>query len=117
MSQEDRKKNVETLIRACVVAQNKGAFLLKDASVLHTAIKSITDDTKTMTEAEAIGAMVQGVTLGQKAGAYTLDDANVTFLAVKWIEDNLANANKLATIPEEQEPEEQRSILPKIKEI
>ena len=104
---EDKKKNIETLIKSVVVSQSKGAFSLKDASLIHIAVTSLISEEKKFEEKEALSVLVQGVAIGQKSGAFTLDEASVIFPAVKWIEEHIGK--KLEPIQEE--PEE------KIKEI
>jgi hypothetical protein len=112
MSAEDnKKKSIEILINAVIVSQSKGAFGLKDAALLHTAILSLTSDDKKIEEKEAISALIQASAICQKAGAFTLNDASAVFSAVKFFEENPVNDNtttKLEPIKEEDE---------KIKEI
>lgn len=102
-SQEDKKKNIDILIRAVIIGQGKGVFSLRDASLLHTAVKSLTSDTKEIEEQNAIDALVQGALLGQKGGAFSLEDANTVFNAVKWFESQ-QQKKPLEKIEELEEP-------------
>jgi hypothetical protein len=104
---EDKKKNIDILIKAVVVSQSKGSFSLKDASLIHAAVVSLVGEEKKIEEKDALSVLVQGVAIGQKSGAFSLDEASVIFPAVKWIEEN--NGKSLEPIKEEQEE--------KIKEI
>lgn len=105
--EEDKKKYIEILINAAIISQSKGAFSLKDASLLHNVILSLTSEEKKIEEKDALSALVQASAIGQKAGAFALPDASAVFTAVKWFEESYGN--KLETIKEEQEE--------KIKEI
>lgn len=100
-TQEDKKKNIEILIRAVIVGQNKGSYSLKDASLLFTAVQSLTTETKEFEEPNAIDALVQGALIGQKGGAFSLEDANTVFTAIKWFEEKQKEEKQLETIPEE----------------
>lgn len=84
---EEKQKMIETLSRAVAVAQSKGALTLKDASLVHTSILSLTTDDKKIEEKEAVSALIQAVVLGQKAGAYSLDDANTVYNVIKYFEE------------------------------
>lgn len=115
MSAEDnKKKSIEVLINAVVLSQGKGAFSLKDAALLNTAILSLTGEEKKVEEKEAISALIQGSAIGQKSGVFTLNDASTVYSAVKFFEDNPVTDNtstNLEPIKEEDEEDE------KIKEI
>jgi hypothetical protein len=102
-TQEDKKKNVEILIRAVIVGQGKGIYSLKDASLLYTAVQSLTTEKKEFEESNAIDALVQGALLGQKGGAFSLEDANTVFNAVKWFESQ-QQKKPLEKIVEVEEP-------------
>ena len=85
---EERKKNIEILVKASVLAQSKGSLSLKDASVVHSSIKALSSKESPQNEKEFLDTLIQASVLGQKGGAYTLDDANAIFHAVKWFEEN-----------------------------
>lgn len=99
---DDRKKNIEILIKSVLVSQGRGVYCLRDASLLYQCVSSLTTEKKEIEEANAIDALVQGALLGQKGGAYTLEDANSVFNAVKFFEKK---PEKLPTITEVDENE------------
>jgi hypothetical protein len=85
---EDKKKNIEILVRASIVAQTKGSLSLKDASVVHSSIKTLSSKEEISNEKECLDTLIQATLLGQKGGAYSLDDANAIFHSIKWFEEN-----------------------------
>lgn len=99
-TEDQKKQNTDILIKACILAQNKGALSLKDASVVHEAIRSLTSEKKTLEEKSCIDALVQASVLGQKGGAYSLDDANAVFHAVKWFDENKQEEQKIQEVKE-----------------
>ena len=99
--EEEKKKNIEILIKSVIISQQKGAYTLKDASLLHEVVVSLVgkEGSKKVDEQGAISALIQGASIGQKAGAFTLDDASLVFSAIKWFEEQ--QSKKLETIEEE----------------
>lgn len=84
---EEKQKMIETLTRAAAVAQSKGALTFKDASLVRSAILSLTTDDKKIEEKEAVSTLIQAVYIGQKTGVYSLDDANTIYNVIKYFEE------------------------------
>lgn len=96
-----KSNNIEILIKGVILGQGRGAYSLKDASLMHQVIKCVLDEKNTShTDAECINALIQGASIAQKAGAFTLDDAALVFEAIKWFESE-SKPKKLETIQEE----------------
>jgi hypothetical protein len=106
---EDKKKNIEILVKAVILGQSRGAYTLKDASLMNEVIRCLADEKDTKyPEIECISALVQGASLAQKAGAFTLDDASLVFDSIKWFESQ--NNKKLETIEEVDEDPKGKQI-------
>ena len=91
----DKKSAVETLIRCTVVAQSKGAYTIKDASLVYRLVLFLRGGKDYLEEKTALDALVSAVVLGNSRGSFTLEEAAtidkvVTFLA----ENDLVTGDK-----------------------
>lgn len=87
----------KVLMQYVEVAQQKGAFLLNEASLLKRAADVVTGQTDPEINLQsAYTLLIQGVVKGQKHGSYTLSDASVLDKVV----------NFLVSQPQEQTPQQ-----------
>lgn len=74
------------LMQYVEVAQQKGAYLLNEASLLKRAADVVNGQTDAEVNTQAAyNLLIQGVVKGQKHGAYTLSDASILDKVVNYL--------------------------------
>lgn len=105
------------LMQYVEVAQQKGAYLLNEASLLKRAADVVNGQTDAEVNMQtAYNLLIQGVVKGQKHGAYTLSDASildkvVTFLVTPPQTNETATPQQQVHVQASQEVEEELEEL------
>ena len=95
---DEKKQHLDTIVRSVVVAQNKGALTIKDASLLYDIISKLNSETPEYSEKDSIDAMVQAIVLGQSKGAYTLQEASIINKAIAFFQVDAEPGKKIKEI-------------------
>jgi len=105
------ENSIVLLTRFIEVAQQKGAYQLREASILKKAVDYFNPDIKTKPvfregdpnpELTAKSLLLQGAQVGQAKGSYPLDDAALLFDIVELVSKDLQGAAPSSRIDDEE---------------
>lgn len=107
------ENSIVLLTRFIEVAQQKGAYQLREASILKKAVDYFNPDIKTKPvfregdtnpELTAKSLLLQGAQVGQAKGSYPLDDAALLYDIVELVSKDLQSAAPASLADDESEP-------------
>lgn len=104
--------SIDILCKYVELAQQKGAFLLKEADLLKRSIDILTDVEKNgdISKGDCLNILIQGVNKGQQSGSYSLADAALIWRVMEYLQ-NISQAQATApqaTAPTPQAPVQQQ---------
>lgn len=112
----DKKSSIETLIRCCVVGQNKGAYTIRDASTIYRIVLFLRGGVdEGLEEKTALDALVSAVVLGNSKGAFNLEEAATIDKVVTFLAEN--DFITVADKPKPETPVTEPEQTPKVVEI
>lgn len=98
--------SVDILIKYVELAQQKGAFLLKEAELLKRASDILTDVEKSgeFSKGDCLNILIQGVNKGQQSGSYTLTDAALIWRVLEYLQQASSQQQQQQPQQQQQQP-------------
>lgn len=96
---------IDILSKYVELAQQKGAFLLKEAELLKRASDILNDVEKdnSLSKGDCLNILIQGVNKGQQSGSYTLTDAALIWRVLEYLQQVSQQQAQQSSLQQEQQ--------------